>query len=404
MDTQFTTLHKLASGQMEERWFSRMMEAGKKADLVLAAMGDRGYNQASDIITETIDGIQVNDLWDEFIATLNTWNEDRDVLMALLSYNVTQLTERVFVPTSEEDFEEATEYGEPKGIRLPGKPTIMGYSFKWYDLAVRYTWLFLAESSADQVRALNNAALEADNRLVFNQVFRRLFNPTNDTALINDMNVNVYPLYNADGTVPPRWRTNTFNGTHTHFLTSGAATVDSGDLDAMATHLEHHGFDVTHGYRFVLLVNDQEASVIQTFTRAGGSKWDFIPGPNLGGGIILPSGQVIEGRPVQDVGPIDERIGTYGPWQIVKDWGIPAGYMVGFATGGELNLGNPIGIREHSNGSLRGLRLVKGPDRDYPLVDSFYQHGLGTGVRQRGGGVITQITASATYAPPAAYA
>lgn len=402
--TKFTTLHKLASGEKEERWFLRLMETAKRRELVGAVLGERGYNQEADVLTETIDGIPINDLWDEFIRTLSTWNEDRDQLMALLSYNVTQLTERVFVPTSEEDFEEASEFGEPKGIRLPGVPTIMGYSFKWYDLAIRYTWMFLAESSADQVRSLHSAALEADNRLVFARVFRRLFNPTNDTALINDLNVNVFPIYNADGTVPPRWRTNTFNGSHTHFLTSGAATVTSGDLDDLATHLAHHGFDLQHGYRMVLLVNDQEGAVIRTFTRAGGAKWDFIPGPNFGGGVILPSGQIVEGKPPQDTGPIDERIGTYGPFQIVEDWGIPAGYMVAFATGGEKNLGNLVGIREHSNQSLRGLRLVKGATPDYPLIDSFYQHGLGTGVRQRGAGAVMQVTANVSYTPPTEYA
>ena len=52
---------------------------------------------------------------------------------------------------------------------------------------------------------------------------------------------------------------------------------------------------------------------------------------------------------------------------------------------------------------LRGLRLVKGPDRDYPLTDSFYLHGFGTGIRHRGAGVVMQITASGSYTTPAAY-
>jgi hypothetical protein len=52
---------------------------------------------------------------------------------------------------------------------------------------------------------------------------------------------------------------------------------------------------------------------------------------------------------------------------------------------------------------LRGLRLVKGAVPDYPLIDSYYQRGFGTGVRQRGGGVVMQVTASGTYTIPAAY-
>ncbi len=74
------------------------------------------------------------------------------------------------------------------------------------------------------------------------------------------------------------------------------------------------------------------------------------------------------------------------------------------STGGQANLNNPVGVREHSNVSLRGLRLVEGPNPDYPLIDSFYNRGFGTGVRHRGGSVIMQVTATAAYVPPAAYA
>jgi hypothetical protein len=40
---------------------------------------------------------------------------------------------------------------------------------------------------------------------------------------------------------------------------------------------------------------------------------------------------------------------------------------------------------------------------DYPLIDSFYQRGFGTGVRQRGGGVVMQIKASGVYDIPTPY-
>lgn len=392
-----TKLHQLL---MDERAAVQVFRA---MELKAIEAQERGYNQAADVLTETIDGIRINDLWGEFLQTILAWNQDRDALMALLSFTVTNLTERVFYPTADADFEEASEFGEPKGIRISGKPFIMGYGFKWYDLAIRYTWMFLAETPADQIRGLNNSALEADNRLVFSRVFRRLFNPTNDQAKINDLNVNVYPLWNGDGTVPPTYRSTAFDGTHTHYLTSGGAVIVSQDLDDIATHLQHHGYTMERGYTMVVMVNEQEGNVIRTFTRVGGAKWDFIPGPRFGGGVILPAGQVIQGAPDQNVGPIEDRIGTYGPFQVLEDYGIPAGYVVAFVTGGEDNIGNLVGIREHSNTGLRGLRLVKGRDNDYPLIDSFYQHGLGTGVRHRGAGVVMEITANPVYAPPPEY-
>jgi hypothetical protein len=74
-----------------------------------------------------------------------------------------------------------------------------------------------------------------------------------------------------------------------------------------------------------------------------------------------------------------------------------------FATGGSANLTNPVGIREHANTGARGLQLVQGPLAQYPLQESYYRRGFGTGIRQRGAAIVMQITAGA-YAIPAAYA
>lgn len=363
--------------------------------------GERGYNQNADVLTQTADGSSLNRMWREFQETIRLWNRDRNFLVQLLTYTVGDPTERVMQP-SEEDFEEASEFGEPKGIRL-GTPFILGFPFKWFDLAIRYTWMFLAEASADQVRELNNTALEADNRLMFTRVLRAIFNATNETATINGQAVNVYRFYNNDGTVPPKWKNTTHAGTHTHYITSGAATVDAGDLTDMENHLKHHGYDINRGYDLVLLVNSAQGATIRTFkVGVGGATYDFIPSQGVGGGVFLPANGGIVARPGGR--NIPGLIGTYGPWLVVEEDYIPAGYMFGFATAGERNIGNPVGIREHQQPGLRGLRLVKGREPDYPLIDSFYQHGFGAGIRHRGAGIVMQVTASASYTAPAAYA
>lgn len=360
-------------------------------------LAERGFNELEGVIRQSLDGADLAAMWREFQATLRLWNKQRQPLINLFTRNVAANTERVFFPTSE-DFEEATEFGEPKGIRL-GKPYIMGYDFKWYDIAIRYTWMFLAESDAEQIRGINNTALEGDSNLMFTKVMKTLFNPTNSSAVINEQNVTVYKLYNADGTVPPRYKTNTHTSSHTHYLVSGGATIDPGDVDAIYEHLYHHGYSVSTTNRMVLLVNRAQGATIRTFKVATGASYDFIPGSGYGGGVILPTGQVI----AQPSGSVPGEIGTYGPWHVVEEDFMPPGYVIGFVSGGEQNILNLVGIREHENTGLRGLRLVKGADRDYPLTDSFYLHGFGTGVRHRGAGVVMQIKASGTYDIPAAY-
>jgi hypothetical protein len=379
---------------------AELVDPLKLGILDMLAGRDRGYNSEGVILTQTVDGRSLNEIWDEFQRTLQMNNTSRTALVNALTFNVQQPIEDV-PQISGDDFEEASEYGEPKGI-TGGAYFSIGYDFKWYDLAIRYTWKYLAEATAAQVESLNNMAIEADNRLVFVKVLRAIFNNVNRTANIRQQSVTVYPFYNNDGTVPPRYKNYTHAGTHTHYLASGATTVDSGDLDDMETHLVHHGYGRQNGSTLILLANRAQTATMRTFRVATGSAFDFVPvvgSPPW----LLPTntGGVVGQSPPAQVAGLTV-VGQYGPWLVVEEDYIPPGYMVGLATGGENNATNPVGVREHQNTGLRGLQLVKGRDGDYPLIDSFYRRGFGTGVRHRGAGVVMQITAG-SFAIPADY-
>lgn len=368
-------------------------------DLTLPPAGARGTNTEGDVLTQTADGRPLNDMWRDFIRSLGIWNSKRSALVNLLTFGVTEPIEMVPNYVGD-DFQEASEFGEPVGLR-GGDYSQFGYDFKWYDLAIRYTWKFLAEATAEQIEGLNNQAFEADNRLVFNKTLKAIFNNVNRTADINQLAINVYPFYNNDGTVPPTYKNTTFLGTHNHYITTGAAILDFGDLDDMENHLKHHGYGKEQGSTLVLLVNSQEAAKIRTFRVTGGATYDFLPSTSQPGFLVVGAG-IDPGRPASSFQGLPVT-GTYGPWIVIEEDYVPATYMVGFATGGENSASNPVGIREHRNAGLRGLRLVKGRDNDYPLIDSFYNRGFGTGVRVRGAGIVSQVTASGTYAIPAAY-
>lgn len=359
----------------------------------------RGFNQASDLVGTTVDGYDLNQLWAEFQTSIQFMNNVRSTIVSLLTFPVQNLVERV-PQISQAEFEVASEYGEPRGMRPAASYFTMGYDFQWYDLASRFTWRFLAEATQSQVEAINAMALEADNRLVYSKIMETLFNNNNRLADINGQEVNVYALYNGDGTVPPRYKSNVFDGTHTHYLTSGAATVTSGDLDDMYEHVAHHGYTKENGVNHILLVNSREAKVIRTFRVATGATWDFIPAAGSPAQFVDRDAVLLGGSPVAATYQGLDVAGSYGPITIVVEDMFPAGYMTLIGTGGPDNLQNPVGFREHANTSLRGLRLVKGADADYPLMDSFYQRGFGTGIRQRGGTVVMQVTASASYTRP----
>lgn len=367
----------------------------------------RGYSTEGDVLTQTIDGRDLNDMWNEFQRVLGFWNDLRSSIVGALSFAVAAPVEDVPQVTTD-DFEEASEFGVPKGIR-GGAFFSLAYDFKWYDLAARFTWKFLAEATQAQVEAVNNMALEADNRLIFGKVLKAIFNNINRATDIRNQPFTVYPFYNNDGTVPPGWKNTVHLSTHDHYLTAGGApltfTGAAQDLDVMEDHLKHHGYGAQNNSTLYLLVNTAELATIRNARVSTGASYDFIPAagqppwllPTATGGVVSPQGQgvpsVFGGMRVA---------GRYGNWIVVEEDYIPAGYLFGFATGGDNAATNPVGFREHANPALRGLRIIKGKEPDYPLIDSVYGRGFGTGVRHRGAGVVMQVAAGA-YVIPTAY-
>lgn len=377
---------------------------------IFGSMAAGGYQTEGDAVHVLADGTDPNALWAEFQATLEIFNLRRQSIVNVLTFPVANLIETV--PTvGSVDFERATEFGVPKAVAIEQDFFQMGYDFQDYDLATRYTWKYLRDADIRQVQALHNAILEADNRLIFKKVMEALFDNRNRTADIRNQNYNVYALYNADGTVPPSYKNNTFQGDHSHYLVSGAAAIDSQDLESAVTHIAHHGYGQEQGTQFVHVMNSAQTAVVRTF-RQGVTingvvcNYDFIPASNQPA-LFIPNAEGLLGSQPPTSWQGLPVIGSYGNALIVEEDYIPANYVLTLGSGGSGNLQNPVGLREHANPAYRGLRLLPGNQQRYPLVDSYYARAFGTGIRQRGGSVITEIRNTATdagpYRIPAAY-
>jgi hypothetical protein len=366
---------------------------------------EQGFNERADAVMAA-DGSDLNEFWAEIQSTIALRNRDRNRLISAFTTSVSDPVVQFSVP-SEVDFEEASEYGQPVSIRGGATRFWRGFDFKFYDLAIRYTWMFIAEADAAQLRMLHSMALDADNKLLYQKVMKCLFNPIN-TLGTTDQNepITAYKFYNADGEVPPTYKTNTFNSSHNHYVTSGGATLTSANVTSLINELGHHGYTMMNNYQLVLWMNPAQVSTIKAFRVATGAEYDFIPNTDLlGGGVFVPNNGQYVGAPQ---GKLPGEVGTYGPFHIVQEDYIPAGYIVALASGGSGDgpgaLRNPIGIREHKNPAYRGLKIIPGSMHTYPLLDSYYRRGFGTGITQRGGGVVMQVTASGSYTVPAQYA
>ncbi|QNJ55324.1 major capsid protein [Gordonia phage LittleFella] len=384
-----------------------MITIDKKHLFLFGADPEGGYQTSGDIVTQTADGTDLNALWDQYQTTLAYWNARKMGLVALFTYPVTSLIENV-PQVGKATFEEASEFGEPQAGKIKVSYIQLGYDFKDYDVASRWTWRFLRDADARQVNALHNAYLQADAELVFRKVMEAIFDNRNRNTTLRNQAYNVYPLYNGDGMAPPDYGTKTFQGTHDHYLVSGGAQIDSGDLEAAQAHIEEHGYSIQNGTTIIHMVNKAQAMQIRLFRQGVANNngavanYDFIPSENQPP-LILPNDQGLLGSRPPSVWNGLRVLGSYNDALIIEDLTIPEGYVLTFGTGGLGQLGNLVGLREHANPAYRGLRLIAGNQSGYPLVDSYYSRSFGTGIRQRGGAVVTQIKASGNYVIPTQY-
>jgi hypothetical protein len=366
-----------------------------------------GYGTEGDIVYVTNDNVDLNQLWAEAQAAAAVWNAGRSKLVNLLTYPVTQEIESV-PQVGEATFEEASEFGEPQGARLKLGYFQLGYDFRDYDRATRFTWKALRDMDARQVRAVNNALLQADERLVFRKTMEAIFDNRNRETEIRNNAYKVYPLYNADGTVPPPYRGTTFDDTHDHYMVSGADLIDSGDLEDAYDNIREHGYTIEAGTQIVCLMNREEIKEVRKF-RMGQennntvvANYDFIPS-RIAPAQFLDSPLGLLGSLPPDYWNGLRVSGSYDDILIIEEPFIPPKYFLMFGTGGAGNLQNLVGFREHRNPVYRGLRILPGNDQRYPLIESYYSRAFGTGIRQRAGGVVTQIKAGTGYDIPDQY-
>lgn len=362
----------------------------------------KGINVEGDIlVNETADGVNLNDIWAEIAKALELYNQQRSTIVRLLSYPTISVADIIPQSVDGDSFEIATEFGIPTALREPADYLRLGYNFQDYDKRLSATWKWLRAATAEQVTAQVTRIFEADNRLVSGTIFNRLLSPA---IQFNEWNHQCYGLWNADGMVPPSYLGNSFDGAHTHYLTSGSTNIDSADIEDMIRHVTEHGYGRfgAQGGQLIILANPNEVEDM-TFWRAGVEyatgktpKWDFVP--SAAQPAYFTTEHLVGAIPPTDFNGLQVQ-GSYGDAWLIESHYVPAGYVIVAATGGLDSDMNPVGFRQHVNRAYHGLRHIPGHG-PYPLQDSFYARGFGVGVRHRGAAVVMQVTTNANYTPP----
>jgi hypothetical protein len=337
-------------------------------------------------------------------TALGEWNKHRSAIVDLLSYWHTSAADAIPQALVESEYERASEFGLPESMGPPSEYLLLGYTFDDYDRAARFTWRFLRDADARQVRAVLDEAMRGDNTTVTRRVLNRLLSPAPE---INDSGHTCYGLWNGtDGMTPPPVLGKTFDSTHTHYLASGNDTIDSADLETTVTKIREHGYALVDSpEELVCLVHPTESEIIQTFRANVANensqvpKWDFIRAVNQPAFIIADGGQLVGAQPPGTVFGLPS-VGKYGPLNIVESNFVPEHWFAVVATAGPGAASNVVGVRQHSNRVYQGLRQIPGSTATYPLTESFFSRSFGVGTRHRGAAVVTQITDSGSYTAP----
>jgi hypothetical protein len=361
-----------------------------------------------DILTHTPDGVDLNQLWGEFVNANTVYNEHKQGFVGILTYPVVSDIELV-PQIGDFQFEVATEFGIPRGQNTNISYYQLAYAYQDYDLKLGYTWKFLRDAPSQQIEAIHTKAIQADQALVFRKTMEALFDNRSRSTIINAMTFNVFPLANADGWVPPSYKGVVFDGTHNHYLTSGAATIDSDDFETSVNHLTEHGYGWDTGTQLVCFANRSEINQIrkwrfgQTNNNSKVANFDFVPA--LGQpALLVPNAEGLLGGQAPATWNGLRVSGAYMDVLVIEEPLMPVGYVMFLSTGGVNVDENIVGVREHASPAWRGLKLMPGNQQRYPLIDGYYVHGFGTGIRRRTGAFLLQVTANASYTIPPQYA
>jgi len=102
------------------------------------------------LVNQLNDGVSLDDVWSEIVDALSAYNEQKNALAGLLSYRTTNVADAVAQGAELPLFEEATEFGTPRGIADPTYLSL-GFSWKDWDVASRMSWKYLREVTRNKL-------------------------------------------------------------------------------------------------------------------------------------------------------------------------------------------------------------------------------------------------------------
>ena len=318
----------------------------------------------------TIDNISAGALYEKYLGWIDEYNGNPEYVSDFIR-RVGVTIDKPTAVLSEAPFE----FVESADLNMPdwqkAKEIAIPVELRYYALGQAFTRRFIQSNGSRVLDERTKKAIAADQRLVMKKYFGAMLRKTSAG------------FYNGASYSPPRYKNNTFESTHLHYLLSnfgeGDAAWDIDDVRLAKEHILEHGYSALNLHLFA------NANTIRDIE--GWATWTASATPTVPTSLTdtlaadgFAQGTSIEGFTLHH-----------------EEW-IPDDYML------FLSMDEPcLAERVHPNATARGLRLIPGRNANCQLEDSYYERAIGTAVIGKGAGLVMYNTTGGAWKDPSGF-
>jgi len=315
----------------------------------------------------TIDNISANALYEKYLGWIDEYNANPEYAADFIRRVGLQIDRPTAVLS-----EAPLEFAESADLNMPdwqkGREITIPIDLKYYALGQAFTRRFIQSNASRVLDERTKKAIAADQRLVMKKYFGTMLMKASAG------------FYHGSGYTPPRYKHNTFESDHQHYILSNLDAGDGAwDIDDIRWAKEHI---LEHGYSALNLHVFANANTIRDIE--GWATWTASATPTVP--TSLSDTLATEG--------FAQGVSIEGFSLHHEEW-IPDDYML------FVSLDEPcVAERVHPNPTARGLKIIPGRNSNCQLEDSYYERSIGTVVMGKGAGVVLYNTTNGSWTDP----
>lgn len=321
----------------------------------------------------TTDGIDINEIYyNTVLPILDIYNSEEVLdIRAAICIDGDESYYKFPVNTSRWKFQKLGEVEKPTSHKIVwGKRQ---RDTEKYGLGITYTfdWLMSEQASSAEVGKLAAKAVASDRDLITAVIIENAMKSADSNGFYAGAN---YYDTNEKQDRPSPYGSNTFTAAHTHYVSTGAATLKVSDLTAAKEHLKEHGWGAPFiGFCNADFIKDLEDLLGLFITTT--ANYGFV-------GNALTEQVMREGF----------KGSLLGINWVETQW-MPDDYFM--IIGSKAGEDKPIRFIQKKNPSAQGLILAPGSySAAYPLIEASYLRWFTTQVLYRAAGYVGYVSTS----------